>query len=207
MMSDLTFLEQGHIYTLNGQRLPCVSDLCRFIHREVYQDAPRWKMEQAALRGTAVHAAAEALDKQGTAQIPEEHLPYLQAYIAFLQDYRPSWDLIEQPLYHPRHLYAGTIDRFGAIRGDAALVDIKTTYTVYKPLCRAQLNLYRLLLIARGYPVHRMYILHLKKDGTYKLIPMPEDEPLALALITLHTALQKRKRPSKNQRTKENHHD
>ena len=97
-------------------------------------------------------------------------------------------------MYHLDLRYAGTIDRFGVIRGEAALIDIKTTYSVYKPLCRAQLNLYRLMLIARGYLVHRMYILHLKRDGTYKLIPMEEDEPLARSLLTIHVALQKKRR-------------
>lgn len=192
-MPELTFYEQNHIYQLDGEQLPCVSDLCRFLHREIYKDAPQWQIEAAAERGTVVHAAAEALDKAGTATISEEYLPYLQAYKAFLQDHRPFWNMIEQPLYHPEHRYAGTVDRYGGLKGEAALIDIKTTYTVYKPLCRAQLNLYRLMLIARGYPVHRMYILHLKKDGTYKLIPVDEDEPLAFALITLHTALRKRK--------------
>lgn len=196
-MNNLTFQENKHIYLLDGEMLPCVSDLCRFLHREIYKDAPKWQMETAAERGTAVHSAAEALDKTGSAAISEEYLPYLSAYKAFLQDHRPSWDLIEQPLWHPQHRYAGTVDRYGALSGEAALVDIKTTYTVYKPLCRAQLNLYRLMLIARGYPVHRMYILHLKKDGTYKLIPMDTDEPLALALITIHNALSKKKRKRK----------
>ena len=193
-MADLLFREQDHTYILEGEELPCVSDLCRFLHREIYKDAPAWQMEAAAERGTAVHQATETLDKLGSAAIPEEYLSYLQAYKAFLQGYRPSWDLIEQPMYHPEHRYAGTIDRYGAIAGEAALVDVKTTYTVYKPLCRAQMNLYRLMLIAKGYPVHKMYILHLKRDGTYKLIPFAEDEPLALALITIHNALRKKRR-------------
>lgn len=193
-MADLLFLEQNHTYLLEGEQLPCVSDLCRFLHREFYQDAPAWQLEAAAERGTAVHEAAEALDKRGAASIPDEYLPYLRAYRAFLRDYRPSWDLIEQPLYHPEHRYAGTIDRYGSLSGEAALVDIKTTYTVYKPLCRAQLNLYRLMLAAKGYPVHRMYILHLKRGGSYKLIPFDQDEPLALALITIHNALRKKRR-------------
>ena len=198
IMADLTFLEQDHVYMLDGEHLPCVSDLCRFLHREIYKDAPKWQMEAAAERGSAVHAAAEALDKCGTAEIIEEYLPYLQAYKAFLLSSKPSWDMIEQPIYHPEHRYAGTIDRYGALFGEAALVDIKTTYTVYKPLCRAQLNLYRLILIARGCPVHKMYILHLRKDGSFKLIPMDTDEPLALALITLHNSLRKRKRKTKS---------
>lgn len=196
-MSDLTFFEQNHIYQIDGEELPCVSDLCRFLHREIYKDAPKWQMEAAADRGTAIHKATESLDKTGTAVISEEYLPYLQAYKAFLQEHRPSWDMIEQPLYHYEYRYAGTIDRYGVLYGEAALVDIKSTYTVYKPLCRAQLNLYRLMLLIRGHPVHRMYILHLKKDGTYKLFPMDVDEPLALSLITLHTALRKRKRKRK----------
>lgn len=194
-MNELTFQESEHIYMLDGEQLPCVSDLCRFLHREIYKDAPKWQMEAAAQRGTAVHAAAQALDSAGTAEIPEEYLlPYLLAYKAFLRDYKPSWDFIEAPMYHPELRYAGTIDRFGAIAGYATLLDIKTTYTVHKPLCRGQLNLYRLMLIAKGYPVHRMYILHLKRDGTYKLIPIKTDEPLAYALITLHKALQKKRR-------------
>lgn len=193
-MADLTFLEKDHTYLLDGEELPCVSDLCRFLHREIYKDAPRWQMEAAAERGTAVHSATQSLDTLGHAEIAEEHLPYLMAYKAFLQEHRPSWDMVEQPLYHPECRYAGTIDRFGALHGEAVLIDIKTTYAVYKPLCRAQLNLYRLMLITRGYPVHRMYILHLKRDGTYKLIPMETDEPLAHALITIHKALLKKRR-------------
>lgn len=198
-MADLTFLEKGHIYLLDGEELPSVSHLCRFLHREIYKDAPTWQIEAAAERGTAVHSAAEALDRTGQAQIAGEHLPYLNAYKAFLQEHSPSWDMIEQPLYHPTLRFAGTVDRFGALHGEATLIDLKTTYTIYKPLCRAQLNLYRLMLLAKGYPVHKMYILHLRKDGTYRLVPIEVDEPLAYALITLHTALAKRKRKRRTQ--------
>lgn len=193
-MGDLAFSEKGHIYTVNGEQIPSVSELCRFLHREIYKDAPKWQVEAAAERGNAVHKGAEALDKAGTAAIAEEYLPYLSAYKSFLLDYNPSWDMIEQAMYHPEHRYAGTVDRYGQLGGEAVLVDIKTTYTVYKPLCRAQLNLYRFVLIARGFPVHKMYILHLKRDGTYKLIPMEIDDPLAFALITIHKALQKKRR-------------
>ena len=193
-MNDFTFEERSHIYTLEGEQLPCVSDLCRFMHREIYKDAPQWQIEAAAEKGTAVHKATEALDKDGSAGIEEAYLPYLMAYKAFLQDHTPSWDMIEQSMYHPEYRYAGTIDRYGAVHGEPALVDVKTTYTVYKPLCRAQLNLYRLMLIVRGYPVRKMYILHLKKDGKYKLIPMETDELLAVSLITIHKALQKKRR-------------
>ena len=62
-MRSFSFDGDGHTYLLDGERIPCVSDLCRFVSREVYQDTPQWKMDAAAERGTAVHAATEALDK------------------------------------------------------------------------------------------------------------------------------------------------
>lgn len=193
----LDFYDKGHIYMLDGERIPCVSDLCRFLHKEIYKDAPLWQMEAAADRGTAVHKATEELDKVGTAKISEEYAPYLEAYAAFRWEHDVEWELIEHPDYHPVHGYAGTIDRYGKVDGHATLLDIKTTYTVYKALCSASLNLYRMMLEARQKPVERLLILHLKKDGTYKLIRFEFDDAVPLALITLHNALKKKRRKSK----------
>lgn len=192
-MSSLQFFDKGHIYMLDGERLPCVSDLCRFLHREIYQDAPVWQMEAAAERGTAVHSATECLDKLGTVSVEEEYRPYIEAYAAFRREHDVKWELIEHATYHPAHRYAGTIDRYGMVDGFITLLDIKTTYRVYKPLCSASLNLYRMMLEARGKGVERLLILHLRKDGSYKLIHFDFDDTVPLALITLHTALKKRR--------------
>lgn len=196
-MDELIFYEKSHIYMLDGERLPCVSDLCRFLHKEIYKDAPIWQIEAAADRGTAVHKATEELDKTGRAEISDDYAPYLEAYAAFLREHDVEWELIEHPDYHPVHGYAGTIDRYGKVDGIQTLLDIKTTYTVYKPLCSASLNLYRLMLIARGKIVERLQILHLKKDGTYKLIKFDFDDTVPMALLTLHNVLKKKRRKSK----------
>ena len=198
-MNILQFFDKGHIYMLDGQRLPCVSDLCRFLHREIYKDAPLWQMEVAADRGTKVHAATEALDRTGRAEIEDDYLPYLQAYALFLKEHDVQWELIEHPDYHPAHRYAGTIDRYGMADGFKTLLDIKTTYKVYKPLCGASLNLYRLMLEARGKTVERLLILHLRKDGSYKLLRFDADDSVPMALLTLHTALKTRRRKNKNE--------
>lgn len=196
-MAELVFLEDPHLYTLDGNELPCVSDLCRFLHKEIYKEAPAWQMEVAALRGTAVHEATEALDKTGSAEIDEEYSQYITAYTAFLSDHRPAWEMIEQSMYHPELLYAGTIDRYGTVDGKKTLVDLKTTYTVHRPLCKASLNLYRLMLEAKGLAVEKLAILHLKKDGTYKIVNIDIDDALPMALITLHNELKKRKKGRK----------
>lgn len=193
-MDDLIFYEKSHIYMLDGKQIPCVSDLCRFLHKEIYKDAPLWQMEAAADRGTEVHRATELLDKTGTAEISEEYAPYLEAYAAFRREHDVEWELIEHPDHHPVHGYAGTIDRYGKVDGFATLLDIKTTWKVHKPLCSASLNLYRMMLESRQRTVERLLILHLKKDGTYKLIPFEFDDGVPLALITLHNALKKKRR-------------
>jgi hypothetical protein len=193
-MNALQFFDRGHIYMLEGEWLPCVSDLCRFLHREIYKDAPLWQMEVAADRGTKVHAATEALDKTGRAEIEDDYLPYLQAYALFRQEHDVQWELIEHPDYHPAHRYAGTIDRYGMLDGFSTLLDIKTTYKVYKPLCSASLNLYRMVLEARQKTVERLAILHLRKDGSYKLMWFDADDSVPMALITLHTALKTRRK-------------
>ena len=196
-MDELIFYEKSHIYMMGGERIPCVSDLCRFLHKEIYKDAPLWQMEAAADRGTAVHRATELLDKTGTAEISEDYAPYLTAYAAFRREHEVEWELIEHADYHPEYGYAGTIDRYGKVDGILTLLDIKTTYTVYKPLCGASLNLYRLMLQARQKCVERLLILHLKKDGTYKLIKFDFDDAVPMALLTLHNVLKKKRRKSK----------
>ena len=193
-MADLLFMEEDHIYTLDDQVIPSVSELCAPLHKSVYENVPKWQLEAAAERGTAVHAATVALDSAGSTDIADEHLPYVIAYRDFLRQHSASWELTEQPMYHPTLMFAGTPDRYGLLDGKRTLLDIKTTYSVYKPLCRGQLNLYKLMLNAKGYLVERMVILHLKKDGTYKIVPMEEDAPLAMALITIYNALRKRRK-------------
>ena len=191
---SLEFYDKSHVYELDGERIPCVSDLCRFLHKEIYKDAPMWQMEAAADRGTKVHAATEALDKTGRVEIEDSYLPYLQAYALFRQEHEVEWELIEHADYHPELMYAGTIDRYGMVDGYRTLADLKTTYKVHKPLCGASLNLYRLILEARQKAVEKLVIIHLKKDGIYKLVNIPIDSDVAMALITLDNALKTRRK-------------
>ena len=194
-MAQLLFFDEGHKYTIDGEELPSVSELTRFISREIYGDVGQFNLDRAADRGTAVHKATELLDKYGTAEIDEDIAPYLQAYIAFRKEHKCEWQKIEYATHHPDNLYAGTLDRVGTVDGNLAILDIKTSSTIQKPLYTAQLNLYRKMLPD---PIEQLIILHLRKDGTYKLIDIPIDDTLADACITMHEALKKKKRSKKN---------
>ena len=194
-MAQLLFFDEGHKYTIDGEELPSVSEITRFISREIYGDVGQFNLDRAADRGTAVHKATELLDKYGTAEIDEDISPYLKAYIAFRKEHKCEWQKIEYATHHPENLYAGTLDRVGTVDGKLVVLDIKTSSTIQKPLYTAQLNLYRKMLPD---PIEQLVILHLKKDGTYKLIDIPIDDTLADACITMHEALKKKKRSKKN---------
>lgn len=196
-MATLLFFDEGHKYTLDGEELPSVSELCRFLSREIYGEITQYKLDNAAERGTAVHKATEILDKYGTVDVQDDILPYVQAYLKFRREHEIEWTRIEFSIHHPEEKYAGTIDRYGKLDGKMALVDLKSTYTVHKPLCLASLNLYRMALEANGYGVEKLFILHLKKDGTYKLAEFDVDDVLPRSLITLHNLLKKKRRMPK----------
>lgn len=198
-MATLLFFDDSHTYTVDGEPVPSVSELCRFISREVYKDAAQFRLDNAAERGSSVHKATEILDKYGKCEVTEDIEPYLRAYLAFRKEHECQWKKIEFATHHPDKLYAGTVDRYGTVDGAAAILDIKSCAIVdpaNRTMYTAQLNLYRRMMQV---PIEKLYVLHLKKDATYKLWELPIEDSLADACLTLHTALKKRKRKKKEQ--------
>ena len=200
-MAKLLFYDDSHRYTVDGEEVPSVSELTRFLTRELYTETPQYVLDNAANRGTRVHKATEAIDKYGSVEADNEVAPYVQAYVKFLKEITPEWEKIEWAVANEA-LYAGTIDRYGKMRDFPVILDIKTTGTI-TPLHRvcytAQLNLYRLAVLKQNNPVEGLWVLQLKKDGTYKLIQLEVNEPLANACITMHEAIKNsKKRRKKN---------
>ena len=197
-MAKLLFFDTGHKYTLDGEELPSVSEVTRFISREVYGDIGQYNLDRAAERGTAVHKATEILDKYGTVEISTDIEPYIKAYIMFRKEHDCKWELIEAARYDPDRRYAGTLDRLGTVDGDLAIVDIKTTAVIspaHKKIYTAALNLYRRMFPERE--IKKLLIVQLRKDGTYKLHRLDIDDSLADACLTLHEALKKKTKRKK----------
>lgn len=199
-MARLLFInEEGqHEYTLDGEVLPSVSEVTRFLSREVYGEVTQYILENAADRGTRVHKACEALDEYGSVEADEDILPYLQAYVLFRREHKVQWEKIEYSSYSPSRKYAGTIDRYGVVDGVRCIVDLKTSSSLQKALYGAGQNLYRMMLEEQGMPVEKLFILHLQKDGSYKIVELAKDDSVALACLTLHNALKKKPRKRKD---------
>ena len=203
-MSTLLFYDDSHKYTVDGEEVPSVSELTRFLTRELYTDAPQYFLDQAAKRGTSVHKATEAIDKFGTVEIDDDLAGFAKAYVLFMKEHDVNWEKIEWSVCNDK-LYAGTVDRYGTLDGEPVILDIKTTATIsglHKVCYSAQLNLYRMAVVKEK-PVDKLWVLQLKKDGTYKLIELEENPALADACITMHYAIQKTRRRRKNAQSRQ----
>lgn len=174
---NLTYNEENHSYTLDGRPVPSVTEIVGLITARKYADTSAAVLEQAKRRGSVVHELCEAIDcgvEPEELDIEPELVGYVNAYLAFLRDYRPEWDYIEKPLYS--FSYAGRCDRIGTIDGETAIVDIKTTASMDR-LSRLAL-LFQLYLYREAYMFSvfdpntqkrpkTLLGVQLKKDGTY----------------------------------------
>lgn len=219
-MKNLKFFDEGHRYELDGVELPSVSEISRFASCEVYgNDISKYVLDKACERGTAVHKATEELDKTGKCEILPEYSEYLNAYVKFRKDFNiKEYTYIEKPLADEEMGYAGTLDRvykidedfakavkkhcrtdISELIGQYAIIDLKTSSTVKKQLAQIQLPAYSNLLCPRFVFSPRslncvgfLGILHLKKDGKYKLTPYEDNLSLFNACLTLHKAFVKK---------------
>lgn len=184
---QIDFDEETHVYTVNGKKVPSVSEILAPLSAERYAEINPATLRQAALKGTAVHEATEIIDYGGEPEIEPETMGYINAYVDFLRDYFPTWEMIERivPAYrflpegYPDEdnvMFCGTVDRYGTIDKKKCVVDIKTyasmtTDSLISASC--QTAMYRAALWEQEQEADiKRYVLHLKKDGNYRLIDL-----------------------------------
>ena len=193
-MGRIEFNEEKHEYTYDGEKVPSVTELIAPLSAEKYGAINSMILQEAARRGKIVHALAEAVDyglDLDTDEEAVEFAPYLEAYCAFLLDHDVEWFMSEEIVTNRRYeaealIYAGTVDRFGMVDGSLAVVDIKTYASLgtdEQISASCQTALYRDAIIA-SWPmpepktegeygsIVKRYVLHLKKDGKYRLADM-----------------------------------
>ena len=185
MQSDkLSFDKVKHEYEHDGNKMLSVT--------KVLPDIPEYLLYKQTfidktLLGSRVHACCDAINQHYMAheEVPckdaywnetnqEKDLPYIQAYIKFLQERKPIILFSELQDYHRRYRYAGTIDGVMRIEKDKYITDIKTSASV-APYAKLQLAAY-LRMWNDNHPNRKIFkrmIIHLLPDGEYKLIRYP----------------------------------
>lgn len=161
MKPAFTFDPEAHVYTLNGRRVPSVTEILNV------EFPMQWRATEFHLgRGRIVHQCA-ALVMRG---VDFTHDPRIGGQVQALKTWKanlnPKLVLGETPLCSPLHYYAGTPDLVADIHGEIHLVDWKASLC---PLNQWQLGAYALLLQEAAVTVKRAYPVWIRDDGTYQV--------------------------------------
>lgn len=143
----LTYWSAREVATYAAQNVEQIADMLeRGGERptiDYLKGVPWQKRDDAAVRGTEVHALAEELVHGGEVDVPEHLHGYVDGYARWLDESGVTPILTEYVVASREHLYAGTAD---LLLMDAAGVkrigDIKTGKGVYGEVC-LQLAAYR----------------------------------------------------------------
>lgn len=186
-MKDLFFDDQAHQYYWKGEKVPCVSDLCKMIDCLTMGGIPAQVLVKAGERGTRVHEATEDfeyglldMDDEWCAE-NEDIAPYVNAYIDWFKNGNDSVPVAtEEATYCEQTGIAGTVDLVKARNGELWLFDKKTSATLGTLRSVLQLNIYRLNWNAtHDKKIDHLAILQLFKDGKYREIEIPVAEEKA----------------------------
>lgn len=180
---NLQFIEEGHIYLLDGIEIPSVTQIIAPLYD--FEGISVARMEYASKRGTAVHRATELhdMDDLDEATLDPVIVPYLEAWKLFVAENKVTITACEQRLAHPTMKYAGTLDKLASFDSSDWVIDVKATAAL-SPAIGVQLAGYAGLLNG----TERRGAVQLRKDGTYKLqeYTSRSDWPTFLSLLTIY---------------------
>lgn len=169
------FREDTHEYFVDGVNVPSVTEVLSVLTGSHYGSINPAVLARAAAKGTAVHEACEMIDYGFPPDMVESEIAgYVEGYMAFLRDYKPQWERIEEIVVgeYLGDKFAGRLDRYGYIDGHPAVLDIKTTSNPnrmqYVSLC-CQTAAYWLALDHEEHDYPKRYGLYLKPNGDYRL--------------------------------------
>jgi len=185
LIDRLQFSEEDHSYTLDGKRLPGVTEILGSLGL-VNTD---WFTPESRDRGRAVHLGIHLI-QEGTLDwdsVCPQIVPYLIAYSRFAREMKLETLFSEQRMASARYRFAGTLDRGGWVHSrKLSLIDFKTgTHAAWMDI---QLALYELLWRENAAdmgidPPEDRFVVELRADASYRIHSM-KIKPAQLSNIT-----------------------
>ena len=174
----LTFDSTSHVYRWNSRRIPSVTQCLEPLFD--WTSIPRDVLEHKRQVGIAVHHAIHLELSGGGLDFDTIH-PDCRGYFETWQNFRKEcrfdpW-LIEYQVTSDElgeyYRYAGTLDEYGLLQGQPALIDWKTSMVLNEEAVGAQTAAYLKALHRNGIAKlsDRRYALKLSKAGLYRLEP------------------------------------
>ncbi|OGN05559.1 MAG: hypothetical protein A2831_03370 [Candidatus Yanofskybacteria bacterium RIFCSPHIGHO2_01_FULL_44_17] len=87
---------------------------------------------KSAEEGTLLHETVEAILKGEDSPIPDSVAPAVSAFLDFKKQNEIIPQQIEARIISKKHHYAGTLDCLAELNGQLGVLDIKTSYAIYR---------------------------------------------------------------------------
>lgn len=183
----IEFIDDGHIYLVDGVITPSVSEILKFIFPNKYKDVPIKILQSKAEYGTKVHETIETLENKQMFEMENlkselEGITYtielsIKEYLKLKKECEIN--VIEQEqIIQYKNEYAGRFDMTANVNGYLSLCDIKTTSELDKEYLSWQLSFYEL---AKGKMYEKLYAIWLPKKKLGQVVEIerkPKEELL-----------------------------
>ena len=166
------FIEDGHIYLLDGVIIPSVSEILHFIFPDKYSNVPNYILNAKADYGSMIHETIERLEND--LFLPK--LDYIQE--ASIEQYKKLKKqhkikvITQEQMIHYQDKYCGRFDMIAEINEEYCLCDIKTTAELDQEYLSWQLSFYELAYMYMFGATYfdKLYAIWLPKKGLGKLV-------------------------------------
>lgn len=189
---NILFDPEKHTYTVEGRRVPGVTSiLAETGLTPDFSLVNPVLLAQKSHIGTMVHLVTEyddlgILDEE---TVSPELLPFLEAWRRFKEEFVFEPQEIELPVYSATYRYAGTLDRLGTIKGELALIDIKTSSVVnlmsVGPQTAAYEQAYKEWAGFDKRKVFKRYAVKLTPEGEFRFIPCDNKNDISVFIHAL----------------------
>lgn len=145
------------------------------------KEIPWQKRDEAAIRGTDVHALAERVVHGHEVEVPDHLLGHVEGYARWLDRFKVEPILTERPVASRQWWYAGTFDLIANVGEPTWLLDVKTSTSVYGDVSMQLAGYARSEFFVDDEGEHpipqidRLGVLHVRADGT-ELYPVKDPE-------------------------------
>lgn len=175
----IEFIEQEHLYLVDGVITPSVTQILQFLFPDKYKDVPPEILAKKAEYGSILHKVIEIAEQEQMFNIEQikykiEGINYIiensfEQYLKLKEKHRIKV-LEQEQIVAYKNLYCGTFDMIANINNKKSLIDIKTTAELDKEYLSWQLSFYEL---AKGKQFEKLYVIWLPKKSLGELMEIP----------------------------------
>lgn len=182
---EIEFLEEGHIYLVDGIITPSVSEILEFIFPNKYSSIPRSILDQKAEFGTHIHKAIEDYENGLDYQLTGLELVTFEQYIKLKERHNIKVVSQEEVISYQDE-FCGRLDMIAWVDNILSLVDIKTTSQLDYESLAWQLGMYQL---AKDVVYEKCYCLWLPKKDIGRLVEIkPKSKEEILEILKQYNA-------------------